>query len=578
MKKRSFLLRGLLILAVLFLAAITVTQLWRVREVHGTVSVDGKPVSGATVRIKATSFKTTTDSKGQFALKGFPSRFGVTVTAWMDGYYINGVVAHPWQEESNISLQPYSTNDNTDYAWIAPKVEGRSALRNTAIRVGLREAANFSFKTFFLPLAGKFTLGCADCHGSTIYSQYASSAHSKGTDNIRFMTIYKGTDVEATRSPTTRYGASRDYGLFPLRPDPGQPYYGPGFKLDFPDQAGSCAACHTPAQAIAAPLNTDVNKIARGAVQGTTCDFCHKLMAVRLNPANNLPYENMPGVLSLQLSRPTGEPQLFFGPYDDVDVGPDTFSPLQNQSQLCAACHNASFWGTPVYQSYSEWLNSSYPAEGKTCQSCHMKPDGVTTNFAPARGGQERDPQTIFTHGCPGSADEDLLKHTATLKVSARRQGDHIQVDVTVTNENAGHDIPTDSPLRSMMLVVSASGADGKPLDYLAGPLLPDWAGQGKGPTDYARRPGKGYAKILEELWTEVSPTAAYWRQTRIKEDPRILARASDVTHYDFRTPVGGVNIEARLIFRRAFTELAQQKGWDLRDIEMARETTTLGN
>ena len=399
---------------------------------------------------------------------------------------------------------------------------------------------------------------------------YSSSAHARGTSNIRFMTMYNGTDVKGNRSPPTSYGASQDWGRFPLRPDPGQPYYGPGFKLDFPDQAGNCAACHMPSQAMAAPLDTDLNKLAPDAIQGTSCDFCHKVVAVRLSPAGNLPHENMPGVLSMQLRRPDGEPQVFFGPYDDVDVGPDTYSPLQDQGQFCAPCHNASFWGTPVYQSYAEWLNSPYRTEGKTCQTCHMKPDGVTTNFAPAHGGLERDPQRIFTHGFPGAADEDLLKHTASLKVDASRLGDRILVDVTVTNENAGHDIPTDSPLRSIMLVVSATGSDGKPLDYLGSDVLPDWAGQGKGPADYAGRPGKAYAKVLEELWTEVSPTAAYWRQTKVKHDSRIPARASDVTRYEFRAPASGnVIVDASLIFRRAFIELARQKGWDITDIVM---------
>ena len=187
---------------------------------------------------------------------------------------------------------------------------------------------------------------------------------------------------------------------------------------------------------------------------------------------------------------------MFFGPFDDVDVGPDTYLPLQTESKVCAVCHNASFWGPPIYQSYAEWLQSSYPAEGKTCQSCHMKPDGITDNFASNHGGQTRDPQQIFTHNFPG-VDDTLLKETAKLKVSATRQGDRILADVSVTNENAGHDMPTDSPMRNILLLVAATDASGNQLTYLCDQLLPDWAGKGTDPTDYAGRPGKGYAKIL---------------------------------------------------------------------------------
>ena len=96
----------------------------------------------------------------------------------------------------------------------------------------------------------------------------------------------------------------------------------------------------------------------------------------------------------------------------------------------------------------------------------------------------------------------------------------------------------------------------------------------GAEPSDYAGRPGKGYAKVLEELWTEVSPTAAYWNPTVLREDTRIPALVTDVTHYEFRAPSQGqeVVVEAKLIFRRAFKLLAEQKGWDIPDILMEAE------
>ena len=95
---------------------------------------------------------------------------------------------------------------------------------------------------------------------------------------------------------------------------------------------------------------------------------------------------------------------------------------------------------------------------------------------------------------------------------------------------------------------------------------------------EYAGKPGKGYAKVLEELWTEVSPTGAYWRQTRVLQDNRIHARETDLSKYEFReTPATGpVTINARLIFRRAFTEIARQKGWNDPDILMEQIRITV--
>ncbi|MGB2821642.1 MAG: hypothetical protein WBF17_11715, partial [Phycisphaerae bacterium] len=104
--------------------------------------------------------------------------------------------------------------------------------------------------------------------------------------------------------------------------------------------------------------------------------------------------------------------------------------------------------------------------------------------------------------------------------------------------------------------------------------VLPDWAGAGSEPDDYAGRAGKGYAKVLEELWTEVSPTAAYWRQTVLRDDTRIPALATDETRYEFRAPdrPRRITVRAKLIFRRAFKKLARQKKWRTKDILMEQE------
>lgn len=522
----------------------------KVDEVRGKVLDQGQPVAGATVRIKATTFQTTTDAKGSFVLKDFPAARRVHVTAWAEGYYIGGSVASPGKRTLTINLARYATDDNPDYEWIPPRALDKSVSK----------------------------IGCSDCHGRTIVDQWAGSAHAQGTANIRFMTMYNGTDVSGRRSPPTRYGFSRDYGRFPLKPNTEAPYYGPGFKLDFPDQPGNCASCHLPSAALAQPQGADINTVKGIDAQGSHCDFCHKIMDVYLEAAEQVPAENVPGVGSIRLNRPRGKDQMFFGPFDDIDVGPDTFSPLQSESRICAPCHNASFWGTPVYQSYAEWLASPYPLEGKTCQSCHMKPDGKTDNFAPASGGIKRDPSTIPTHTFPGASDIDLLQHTAKLELEARREGHRILVEAKVTNENAGHHIPTDHPMRNIILILQATDQRGNRLQQMAGPTVPEWGGAGSGPDDFASQPGKGYAKVLEELWTEVAPTAAYWRQTTIRGDTRIPARETDITRYEFEALPSdeSVTVSARLLFRRAFKPLADLKGWKDPDIVMSEASVAV--
>ncbi len=556
--------------AVTILILIVVPLLWEVHTVSGIVRDSaGQPLSSATVRIKATAISTTTDAAGRFTLSDFSPSFRFRVTAWRDGYYVAGTDAWPWDSTVEITLSPYTVPDNTSYVWILPDVEDRSQAEEWLTLVRLALASRIPSDTISGFLTENLELSCRDCHGETINDQWVSGAHALGIKNVRFMTMYNGTNVNGSQSPLTQYAFHRDYGRIPLRPNNSQPYYGPGFKLDFPDSAGNCATCHLPTSAIENPYDSDPNEAAGVDAQGSHCDFCHKIAAVKLDPVTGLPYENMPGIMSIDLMRPSPEKQIFFGPYDDVDVGPDTYLPLMKQSEICAPCHQASFWGVPIYQSFAEWKNSPYPDEGKTCQSCHMKPDGKTTNFAPGRGGLERDPETIPTHDFPGAVDETLLQNTAEMMVTAERESEQVLVVVKVTNSEGGHHIPTDSPLRQIFLIVTATDAQGQLLSLQNGPVLPDWAG------DLAGKPGVYFAKILEQLWTEVAPTGAYWTQTRLLEDTRLAARATDSSRYVFIAPRDGeITVETQLIFRRAYYELMQQKGWDIPDILM--EHTTL--
>jgi len=532
-------------------------QVSMVNEVRGLVTAEGRPLAGAVVRIKATTFETRTDDTGRFLLRGFPPAKSANITAWAEGYYIVGATATLGNSDVSITLTPHPTKDNSDYRWL-------SALSSAG------QEAN-----------------CQNCHSDPSnvdslrpFDEWRRDAHGTSAVNKRFLSMYNGTDLNGIlRSPPTSFVHIQDYGKVPLPPDPNNAYYGPGFKLDNPDSAGNCAACHLPAAAANDPYHSDPNSATGVGLEGVACDFCHKISSVKLDVETGLPRSNMPGVLSIGLLRPPNGHQIFIGPYDDVAPGEDTYSPLQNQSQLCAPCHFGQFWGTQVYNSFGEWLSSPYsdPVTGQTCQDCHMPRRGATVFARPDKGAVERDPGRVFSHLMPGASDVALLRDTARLELVARKAGDQIQVNVTVVNDRGGHHIPTDHPARNIILVVSAKDASGKELEYLGDQRIPDWGGKGNNPDDYAGRPGKGYAKVLEELWTKISPTAAYWRQTVVREDTRIPARASDRTGYVFRTSSAGpVAVEARLIFRRAFKELAQAKKWELQDIEMEREVFTI--
>ena len=530
--------------------------------ISGQVLDSTGPVNDAVVRVQTTQYSTTTDENGNFRLDVSELGEGPhKLTGWATGYFCTGPVeANAGETGVLIEIHPHSKLDNPDYNWLPSE---------------------------FHPGEGE-NQGCAECHSSEgtdlgfllPVDEWRLDAHSRSAVNPIFLTMYQGTDTLGNKSPLTQFGHSRDYGSFPLRPDSNQPYYGPGYKLDFPDTAGNCASCHTPAASINDPYSIDPTQLSGIAAEGIPCDFCHKVWDVKLDKDTGLPFPNMPGVLSMEFRRPPDGHQFFAGPFDDVAPGEDTFSDIQIQSQYCASCHFGVFWDTVVYNSFGEWLDSPYsePEGGKTCQDCHMPRLGVTHFALPDQGGLERDPGTIFSHRMPGASDQELLQNAVSLEVAGKMVGELIVVEVTVVNDQTGHHVPTDSPLRHLILLVEATGENGDPLTQKDGPIIPDWGGIGD-PEDgyYAGMPGKVYAKILQEIWTEVEPSGAYWNPTRIVSDNRLAAFESDTSSYTFILDPGEEGtVHVKLLFRRAFKEMMDQKSWDAPDLLMEEAALNL--
>jgi hypothetical protein len=553
--------------------------------VSGVVLGPHEAVQGAVVRVLARNIAATTDSQGRFTLTGVPSSERVALTAWAPGYFISGLRSvKPGATDARLELQPYEEADHPGYEWVSAFADGG-------------EEAN-----------------CQNCHaGSPVnglpFDGWLADAHSQATANARFFSMYSGTDLQGNTSPPTRYAYNRDYGSFPLAPDLSRPYFGPGYKLDFPETAGNCAACHAPAASVDQPYGVDPREVAGVGAEGVACDFCHKVAEVILDPDSGLPRPNMPGVLSFQLRRPGEGHQFFAGPYHDVAAVPpeqdcqglcavchfqqiqamwpyateDTYAPVQAESRFCAPCHFGVFWDTVVYNSYGEWLTSPYsdPETGRTCQDCHMPP-GQAHLFAVAeKGGQVREAETIYSHRMPGASDANLLAEALSMDVAAAREGGELKVTITLTNDGTGHDVPTDSPLRQVILLVEASDGEGDSLPLIDGSVVPEWGGIGD-PEEgyYAGRPGKGYAKILMEVWTGISPSGAYWNPTRVVSDNRLGALESDASEYRFAIPQEArgpqITVRATLLLRRAFKELMDQKGWESPDMLMAEESLQL--
>jgi len=521
--------------------------------ISGIVIDDRSPVTGANVRIQGTKKAVLTDKYGRFQLPGLPVGAKFNVSAWKHGYYcalMENVISS--EKELQLKLIRYQRGDNREYEWLPPE-------------------------------GGKNT--CAECHNPAIIEMSLQDPHLKSAVNPRFLSMYYGTDTKGNQSPLTRYDTGKGvwkHLVVPLPPDPAKPYYGPGYQLDFPGTTGNCTACHIPGASVS--RNVDPRTVKGADKYGVHCDFCHKIADVNMAPVTRMPFPRFPGVHSLDIRRPffrdKQRPQLFFGTFDDDNVpAEDTNLPLLKESQYCATCHYGAFWSTVVYNSYGEWLRSPYadPKSGKakTCQECHMPSPTIfkgkaITNVAPGKGGIERDPEAIHNHNM--TVDAELLRNSLTMDASATIRNGKVVVNVTLINDKTGHHVPSDSPLRHMILLVEARDSRGRALKQLGGPRLPEWCGKGdvqKG--HYAWLPGKAYAKLLKEKWTDVFPTGAYWNHTELVSDNRLAAFATDTTTFTFAgNDRKNAIITVKLLYRRAFIELMEQKKWDVPDIVMA--------
>lgn len=469
----------------------------------------GEPIAGARVRRQTAPDFILSAEDGTFTLVGLPAGETVTITAWAESYWPGGVEATPPETNVSITLKRHPAKDDPSHEWYTSMPDPDDPI------------------------------GCGHC--MVAFPEWEHNAHGQAGVNPRFFSMYNGTDTTGAL----------------LAP--------PGYLNDFPDTPGNCANCHAPGAAANQPFSASMNSLEGVETEGVFCDFCHKVSGVYLDPATGLPYPNAPGVQSMQLNRPPADTHMFYGPFDDV-TRRVAYLELEKQSEFCAPCHQFSFWGVPIYDSFREWQKSDYPAQGIECQTCHMAPTGVNYFVYPEQGGLIRSEQHIASHNQPGAADVELLQNTVEMTVSMERQDEHIEVLVSITNTDAGHHVPTDYPGRHMILVIEATGSKGESLVLQEGPMVPAWGGAEAG------LPGKAFAKVLRDIETGEQPVVNYWKPVILASDNRIAAHETDRSRYVFAAPDdGGVQVTATLVFRRLFQSLAQAKGWETPDIVMEK-------
>jgi len=184
----------------------------------------------------------------------------------------------------------------------------------------------------------------------------------------------------------------------------------------------TCLKCHAPLGNIQAhldgrPYTYELMLADSLGLDGVSCSACHQ------QPAENLG-KGHSGNFNIDTNR------VLFGPFPNPFQGPmqlyvgfePKFADHIYSSGVCAGCHTLITEtlhedGTPTgnffveQATYHEWLNSSYPAQGKECQTCHLPfiNDGVViaTDFKVL---DKRKPFGLHQYFGANTAMLDLMK------------------------------------------------------------------------------------------------------------------------------------------------------------------------
>lgn len=269
----------------------------------------------------------------------------------------------------------------------------------------------------------------------------------------------------------------------------------------------NCLRCHAPG----ADLTHDRDMLLENNSEGVFCDYCHLILER---------YDDIHYVLNINS-------QIKQGPYVTTVTSSHAIEPskLITQSQFCKDCHQyTNPLGINIYNTYGEWFDSDYNTGTNvtTCQDCHMP----AYEGRAARNSDVR--PEVYDHTFYGGHFNTFLTECATLELESQIEAEEILLDVTVKNERVGHNLPADSPLRELILVIRLKGPEGETL----------WQGK------------RVYTRVLGDL--AGNPTFEQWRAAQILSDTTLKPSEERVESFTIPRPdvEGSVYVTAQLFYR----------------------------
>jgi hypothetical protein len=147
----------------------------------------------------------------------------------------------------------------------------------------------------------------------------------------------------------------------------------------------------------------------------------------------------------------------------------------------------------------------------------------------------------VNLHEMPGARSLHQLLEALDVKIQPTRDDDELLVEVTVTNEGAGHAVPTGMPGRRIVLVVEATTGDGSYRDERI----------------YAKTFGDAEGNRLDHVGDFFS------KQARLLADSRIRADETRAERFTFPArPGGSASIAVKLHYEHAPRGSEEERVW----------------
>ncbi len=238
-----------------------------------------------------------------------------------------------------------------------------------------------------------------------------------------------------------------------------------------------CVKCHSPFATILkeTPPGFDPADLSELAARGVQCDVCHTIKSFQTG--KSIRSFHLDGVRRGPLSDPKANA-----------FHESAFDERYANTEICSPCHNViAPNGIMVESTVEEWNQSPFLAMGLECQGCHMP----TYSGQAAIGGPQRD--NLHRHTFVGvdyplvdfpgkeetiQAIQALLQNALKMTVEAPASvsaSDSLRIDVTLLNDQTGHDIPSGTIFeRQMWVEITLTDQASGQVFYQSGQLDPN--------------------------------------------------------------------------------------------------------